>query len=93
MEYIITGDFEELSNIMIPVLKESRFLSDKPNVKGFTWYPITTQVQAVELKLTATLSDDELCMLCREYTSLTIARLLEDGSVDRLITNEGIETA
>lgn len=91
VDYIITGQFEQLSNVMIPVMKESRFLSDKPNVKAFTWYPITTYIQGVELELTKLPPEDELSFLCREYSSLTIGVIDKNGRVTKLITDEHIE--
>lgn len=91
INYILTGQFEQLSDVMIPIMKESRFLSDKPNVKAFTWYPITTQTQAIELELTNKPTDQEISFLCREYSSLTIGVIDEAGKAVRLITDEGVE--
>jgi hypothetical protein len=90
IDYIITGEFNQLSQMMIPVMKESRFLSDEANVKSFTWYPITTEVQGVELELTNKPTDDELTFLCRDFSSLTIG-VIKDGKVTKLITDEAIE--
>lgn len=91
IDYIITGQFEQLSSVMIPVMKESRFLSDKPNVKAFTWYPITTEMQAVELEITKHPSDEEISFLCREYNSLVVGVIDKDGKAVKLITDEEIE--
>lgn len=91
IDYIITGEFDELSKLMIPVMKENRFLSDIPNVKAFTWYPVTTEIQAVELDLTQKPTEQEITFLANEYTSLTIGVLDEAGNVVTLISSEGIE--
>ena len=89
IDYVITGDFEELSEMMIPVMKESRFLSDKPNVVAFTWYPITEQTQCVELDLTSKPTDAEVEFLIREMTSLSFG-VFEDGNLQRVISLEEI---
>lgn len=89
IDYVITGDFQELADVMIPVMKESRFLSDKPNVKGFSWYPITAQTQCVEVELTTKLETTELEFLTREYQSLSIG-VFDDGQLKRVISVEDI---
>jgi hypothetical protein len=89
IDYVITGDFQELADVMIPVMKESRFLSDKPNVKGFAWYPITEQTQCVEIDLTIKPDNTELEFLTREYQSLSIG-VFEDGKLKRVISVEDI---
>lgn len=89
IDYVITGDFKELADVMIPVMKESRFLSDKPNVKGFAWYPITTETQCVEIELTNRPETAELEFLVREYQSLSIG-VFEAGQLKRVISVEDI---
>lgn len=89
IDYVITGDFRELAEVMIPVMKESRFLSDKPNVKGFAWYPITTETQCVEMELTSRPATEELEFLTRDYQSLSIG-VFEDGALRRVISVEDI---
>jgi hypothetical protein len=74
---------------MIPVMKESRFLSDKPNVKAFSWYPITTESQCVEIEMTQKPTDAELEFLIREYQSLSIG-VFEDEALQRIISIEEI---
>jgi hypothetical protein len=85
IDYIITGDFEELSSIMGSVLKESRFLSDKPNVKSFVWYPIDTQTQCVEISMTRKIPRSEMEFLTREYQSITVG-ILKEGILDSLVS-------
>ena len=89
IDYVITGDFQELSELMIPVMKESRFLADKPNVKGFAWYPITTETQCVEIEVTNRPSDSEIEFLTRDFTSLSIG-VFENGKLKRVISVEEI---
>lgn len=88
-DYVITGDFEELSSLMIPVLKESRFLSDKPNVKSFHWYPISEEYQSVEMEVTQLSTDEELEFLVREYQSVSIG-VFEDDVLKKVISIEEI---
>ena len=90
IDYIITGEFDQIASVMLPVMKESRFLSDNPNVKGFAWYPVTTSTQAVELELTSRPTDEELVFLAGQYTSLTFG-VMNDGIVEKLISEEGVE--
>lgn len=92
IDYVITGDFEELSEMMIPVMKESRFLSDKPNVVAFTWYPITEQTQCVELEVTQKASNEEIAFLIRDLTSLSVG-VFEEGNLTEIITLEEIMEA
>lgn len=89
VDYVMTGDFEELASIMLPVMKESRFLSDKPNVKGFSWYPVTIETQCVEMELTQKCTDAELEFLVREYQSVSIG-VFEDNKLKRVISVEEI---
>lgn len=91
IDYIITGDFGELSEIMIPVMKENRLLSDKPNVKAFTWYPISEQMQCVEIELSSRPNEQELSFLCDEFTSITLAVMDEKGGVLKLISAGVVE--
>jgi hypothetical protein len=90
IDYIITGEFDQIAAFMLPVMKESRFLSDTPNVKEFTWYPVTHTTQAVELSLTTRPTDEEIAFLAREYRSLTFG-VMEEQIVDRLISEDGVE--
>jgi hypothetical protein len=85
IDYIITGDFQELAKIMNPVMKESRFLSDKPNVKSFVWYPIDTTTQCVEISMTNKIPKAEMEFLTREYQSITVG-ILKDGILNSLIS-------
>jgi hypothetical protein len=71
-------------------MKEKRFLSDKPNVNGFTWYPVSSQIQAVELDLVSRPTDEEVTFLASEYSSLTFG-VFENGELNRLIGEEGVE--
>lgn len=89
VDYVMTGDFEELTSVMLPVMKESRFLSDKPNVKGFSWYPVTTETQCVEMELTQKCTDAELEFLVREYQSVSIG-VFEEDKLKRVISVEEI---
>lgn len=89
IDFVITGDFQELSDMMLPVMKESRFLSDKPNVVAFTWYPITEETQCVELQLTSKPNEQEIEFLVREMTSLSFG-VFEDGDLKRVISLEEI---
>lgn len=89
IDYVITGDFLELSEVMIPVLKESRFLSDKPNVKSFSWFPLTTETQCVEIEMTQKPTDAELEFLIREYQSISIG-VFENEALQRIISIEEI---
>lgn len=91
IDYIITGDVNQISEMMIPVMKENRFLSDKPNVKSFTWYPVTTDVQAVEMAVTKRPTDEEISFLCRDFETLTVGVITPEGDVSKLITNESTE--
>jgi hypothetical protein len=89
IDYVLTGDFQELATVMIPVMKESRFLSDKPNVKSFCWYPITAETQCVEMEMTQKPTDEELQFLIREYQSLSIG-VFEKEALKRVISIEEI---
>jgi hypothetical protein len=91
IDYIITGDFGELAEVMIPVMKQSRFLSDKPNVNGFVWYPIDETTQVIEIDLVTKPTDEELSFLCAEFKSLTIAVMNENGGVVRLLSEGVVE--
>lgn len=89
IDYVITGDFLELAEVMIPVMKESRFLSDKPNVKAFSWFPLTTETQCVEIEMTQRPTDSELEFLIREYQSLSIG-VFENEALQRIISIDEI---
>jgi hypothetical protein len=89
IDYVLTGDFQELATVMIPVMKESRFLSDKPNVKSFCWYPISEETQCVEMEMTQKPTDEELQFLIREYQSLSIG-VFEKEALKRVISIEEI---
>lgn len=95
MKYIVTGDTDELLNLVAQARHEGRFMSDKPNLESFRWYPITTDTQVLEVWMEEgkKIDERELAILTREYTSLTIGvvegiavkTVIADGEVEQLI--------
>lgn len=89
MKYIITGDKDEVMNLAGPAREEGRFMSDKPNLDGFKWYPLTDDTHVLEVWTEGDIVIDprELAILTREYTSLTIG--LVEGIMVKTVISEG----
>lgn len=89
MKYIITGDVDEVMNLAGPAREEGRFMSDKPNLDGFKWYPISDDTHVLEVwtEDDTVIDPRELAILSREYTSLTIG--IVEGIMVKTVIAEG----
>jgi hypothetical protein len=89
MKYIITGDADEVINLAGPAREEGRFMSDKPNLTSYRWYPITEDTHVLEVWTEGDVEIDtrELAILTREYTSLTIG--IVEGVIVNTVVAEG----
>jgi hypothetical protein len=89
MKYIITGEQDEIIHLAGPAREEGRFMSDKPNLDGFKWYPLSDDTHVLEVWTENDIVIDprELAILTREYTSLTIG--VVDGVTVNTVIAEG----
>jgi hypothetical protein len=64
-------------------------MSDKPNLDGFKWYPLTDETHVLEVWTEGDVVIDprELAILTREYSSLTIG--LVEGLMVKTVIAEG----
>ena len=92
MKYIITGDQDEVIHLATPAREEGRFMSDKPNLDSFKWYPISDDTHVLEVWTESDVVIDprELAILTREYTSLTIG-VVEGVTVNTVIAEGEVE--
>ena len=92
MKYIITGDKDEIINIAQQAREQGRFMSDRPNLESYRWYPLDDDTQVVEVWLEedAVIDERELAILSREYTSFTIG-VVEGLAVKTVIAEGEIE--
>jgi hypothetical protein len=92
MKYIITGDQDEVIHLATPAREEGRFMSDKPNLDSFRWYPLTEDTHVLEVWTEGDVVIDprELAILTREYTSLTIG-VVEGITVNTVIAEGEVE--
>jgi hypothetical protein len=92
MKYIITGDQDEVIHLATPAREEGRFMSDKPNLDSFRWYPLTEDTHVLEVwtENDVVIDTRELAILTREYTSLTIG-VVEGVTVNTVIAEGEVE--
>jgi hypothetical protein len=92
MKYIITGDQDEVIHLATPAREEGRFMSDKPNLDSFKWYPLTEDTHVLEVwtENDVVIDPRELAILTREYTSLTIG-VVEGVTVNTVIAEGEVE--
>ena len=89
MKYIITGDSEDVLQLAKPAREEGRFMSDTQNLEGFKWYPLDDNTHVLELwtEHGKVVDPNELAILTREYSSLTIG--IVDGVLVKQVIAEG----
>jgi hypothetical protein len=95
MSYIITADESEIIGVASTIHKERRFLSDKPNVADFKWYPLgNSGMQAIELTLNegSVVAESDLALLTNHYTSMDIGVLNPDNSVATHISGGEVQS-
>lgn len=90
--YFITGDIDEVSAIVDPIRTSNRFLSDKPNVEKFDWYPEEDGQLTAEISVSidTPIDIDELTILTQEYPSLFIS-LGQRADIEAIISDGLVE--
>ena len=79
-KYVIAGIMNEVALVADTVRANESFLSDKKNVKNAEWYPISVEMQGLEIEmLEDNITDADLNFLTADLTSLTIGKVVDDA--------------
>ena len=70
--YSITGNLNEIVDVIDLVRSEARFLSDKPNVLEFGWTAVSEDKGEADITVDSKIDADEIAILTSEYTSLFV---------------------
>lgn len=86
-KYVIAGIMDEVALVADAVRTNESFLSDQKNVKNAEWYPLSVDMQGLDIEmLEDNVLDSDINFLTADLTSLTIGRVVNDA-VERVFSN------